>query len=436
MPTIINPVYSQNPLGQALSQLGQQMFGDTLTPALKREQLYGAQRQNTELGRMMEMARSGNVDPNQFGAAAIGAGNTDYGNMFRFLTATDPNAGDDAVTRAQRGSGMAESSTVGGFNASLGEQQRQYDTSLGEKLRQYDASLGEQQRQFDQTPVEALVGGQPTFVPRSGAFGEDVSPILSNTERQGTPRTVSINGQTFVTYDMQTNALTGEPLPASADGQAFIGNVEGAPGDFGDVELREAREDLMARRVGVQTMTDQIGFLRDQLRESGDALGVLGSAARVINDWASQADILFRQAGVAVEPGVRDPNAYMSYFRESGIDNAVMQSVIVDLAYSIATSREPGKLTEVDVDRALRTLGGRLQDPVAMEQVLASVGQRVTAEYLAREKVYREQYPNLNLVPFEVPSIGNLAPAASGAPQSGAAKVFERGPDGQLQRVQ
>jgi hypothetical protein len=49
MPQIINPFRPQNtPLAQAITQVGKDIYGDQLTPALKREQLIAAQRGNVE----------------------------------------------------------------------------------------------------------------------------------------------------------------------------------------------------------------------------------------------------------------------------------------------------------------------------------------------------------------------------------------------------
>lgn len=104
-------------------------------------------------------------DPGAGAAAAFGAGvsGQDFANWKRALAAGVHGA-HDPVTNAMLGAGGAMGSTPAGFHA---DQTRQRE-------------------QFESTPVAALFGEEPRFVPQADVFAEGVSPILTDTQRKGT----------------------------------------------------------------------------------------------------------------------------------------------------------------------------------------------------------------------------------------------------------
>jgi hypothetical protein len=126
-------------------------------------------------------------------------------------------------------------------------------------------------------------------------------------------------------------------------------------------------------------------------------------------------------AGIDAPEGLRDVRLYQDTFRALGVQNAELQSALLDLAYATATAREPGKLTDADVQRAMQTLGANLQDPQAMRQVLRGAVKRSRMDYDAQERTYMGAFgDNLNLTPArfrEIPPLDGAAPAG-GAPQT------------------
>lgn len=205
MVKLINAFRGTDPTASALAEMGKRMFGDQLTPAIKREQLRALQRQNTEtelLGRETAAFNTPDYDPRRVAARAALTGDTGYADRQRFMAATTSDQF-DPISRAMLGAGGAMSGTPSGFSSSLAEQ-----------ARQADAGFAEQKRQFDQKPMPALgADGTPTFAPQGQAAGGGFQPILSNTERQGT-----LVGQNFG----QMGSL---PVPE----QTYLGATAGSP---------------------------------------------------------------------------------------------------------------------------------------------------------------------------------------------------------------
>lgn len=72
---------------------------------------------------------------------------------------------------------------------------------------------------------------------------------------------------------------------------------------------------------------------------------------------------------------------------EANIHNGQAQALVMDIAYAIATSREGGRLTDQDVDRAILTMGGNQPDPRALVAVLGSLTLRKADEWDNRLKL-------------------------------------------------
>lgn len=176
-------------VGRAISEAAQAMWGDTLTPALKREKLYGLQRENVETGNLMNaFSNPGRVDINQVIPMGIGAG-MDPTKLAEFILtkyAHTYGAKDPSVTNAWVGAGKAYGQSPLGFDEGLANDRTLQAMRNAAAMQQHQASLAQQRALWEQTPEQALIDGRPTFVPRSGVFAEGVQPILSNSEAQGT----------------------------------------------------------------------------------------------------------------------------------------------------------------------------------------------------------------------------------------------------------
>lgn len=297
---------------------------------------------------------------------------------------------------------------------------------------------------FGNTPVENVVTPEgPRIATRLDSVGQE--PFVQD-RSPGTVRMYRTrDNQIGRTVDGMTDMVTKMPIPADA----VVGTISDDSGSFGNSELSKAREEVLGRRAGIQAMTEHVMTLDEQLANANadQTVGIVGSAARVFNDLATQAGAVLRAAGVEAPEGLRNVQNYQETFRSLGVQNAQLQSGLLDLAYATAQSREPGRLTENDINRALQTIGANLQDPLAMRQVLRSAVQRATTDYRATESTLMDAYgdaPNLRPAQFpEIPPIDGMSttprpetadPAAAGG--AGGVERWERGPDGKLRRAQ
>lgn len=104
--------------------------------------------------------------------------------------------------------------------------------------------------------------------------------------------------------------------------------------------------------------------------EGGKVLGLTGAGARIFNNVRSEIQS-------ALGSGNETSMSYLNDFaRRQGIRSEQLRSVVIDMAFAMATSREPGKLTNQDVERAIQTIGAATSDPKAFRAVLQAARAR------------------------------------------------------------
>lgn len=215
MPVIINP-YKQtpNPLGDALERAAKSMYGDTLTPALKREQLYGAQRENVETDNLMgAVATGGELDWSAIAPAIVGAGYdpSKFNDLVLGRSANMFGARDQRTQNAQVGAGKNFDATAEAFDVTDQTKRRGQDINSADSRYGTDVSNARQMYEFNNTPEKAMVGDEERFVRRSDVFGEDVAPILSQSEQKPA---VKFNSY----YDLYLNQNSMDPdLPSEQE---------------------------------------------------------------------------------------------------------------------------------------------------------------------------------------------------------------------------
>jgi hypothetical protein len=235
MVRIINAFRGESPIGNVLTQLGQQLFGDQAGASINREQAYALQRSNVETDNLAARtaatggAQMGAADPiNQAMMIAAGYDPSDYANMALMGAANQFGFDDPRTTNAQLGAGIGAGSTATGFNRTLAENARQanqtdatqrynVDTDATTTIATNDARIAEDARQFGLTPYSFRgPDGMPIIGTNTTAIGE--RPILSNTDVQGTLAQNAIEGagigalpaadQRYIGADANEAALT------------------------------------------------------------------------------------------------------------------------------------------------------------------------------------------------------------------------------------
>jgi len=170
MVTIVQGIRRPNPIAEGINNAAKAIFGDQLTPALKRSQLNLAEqkfaRENAEAIGLDNLARSfdpgGNVSGRLSDAVRSGFSASDLGRL-GLQEAAQGFSGDlsDAsalpLSRAQLGAGLATSSTIPGFNASEAQDAaltREGIASTAATSRANQAArIGEQRFQFENAPL-------------------------------------------------------------------------------------------------------------------------------------------------------------------------------------------------------------------------------------------------------------------------------------------
>jgi hypothetical protein len=183
MPQIINPFRVQNtPLAQAITQVGSDIYGDQLTPALKREQLIAAQRGNVETGNLAQSFAdpAGKLD---FQAGILsGYKPQDMADMRRLQMADTYGARDPRTQASQIGAGGSAASTFEAVDMADATDRRGQDIASSDRRFGFNLNDATERYKFANTPEEVMVNGQAGFLPREKVFDAGVQPILSQSE--------------------------------------------------------------------------------------------------------------------------------------------------------------------------------------------------------------------------------------------------------------
>lgn len=458
--TFRNPYSYTSPIGAALADLTRTIIsGPSRAEKIKAaEEMLAVKRENENLLKAQTLLATPGYDPNAFAAAALGGGLTgDSAADFNLLGAPVANL-DEAFRRA----GGAYSGTQAGFSIDQANQNTRAANTLAETARHNMATEGQAAYEFNNTPFAAIGPNGPQVFTNLSAVGKPA--VTSETDMKGyllgenfanldalsplqqtvlgakgtgnPPRTKMYtlpDGTIGRTFDDMTDAVTGQPLPQGA----LVGDASLTGTDFTNTELAKQRESLIGRRQTVEGLIGQVNELDKMLADpnAGASVGVIGAGAGILNNLASQVEAGLQLAGVETPPEVRDVLTYQSTFRSLGIDNAQIQSALIDLAYSVADAREGGQKSVEDVNNALRTIGANLGDPIAMRTVLRKAADRAVREYGAAENILRQVYGDkLNLPAAAFSPVANSP--LGGAPAAAPVEQWERGPDGKLMRVQ
>lgn len=224
-----------------------------------------------------------------------------------------------------------------------------------------------------------------------------VTDVEAPTERQAERRTISAEeaNERFGTTLNPGAAVTIE-RPQGAREFSIVdveGGVErreeGEPGGFaGQTEERQFNELETNARNLIANTQEAI----DLLEENPDINTFVGRGASIINSFTAEARALGRQiGGEEFDPENLNPDRFEDTFRELGIESDRMKSLVQSMAYSIARTREGGRLSEPDIRSAIRTVGANTSDPEAFKQILRDVARRtarrvqITAQILGVE---------------------------------------------------
>lgn len=149
MPKIISAFSGESPLGDTIAKLGASMFGGNTTDnALKNEQLYALQRENTERDNYAKLVANAGIMPtanNKLAQAMIIAAGIDPRNsayLGRMDAATQFGADDPRTANWQIAAGDQYSATAPAFKSTLAEQTRNNDLQSTDRRYNVDQDVG------------------------------------------------------------------------------------------------------------------------------------------------------------------------------------------------------------------------------------------------------------------------------------------------------
>lgn len=186
MPTIVNPYRTNNTqLATAIRNVGESLFGDQLTPALKREKLRGLQRENVETENLMRAVNTGDAfDWASIAPAIVGSGYDpqDFNVLNRGRSAALYGARDPRTQAAQIGAGSPFSATAEAFDMGEATTRRGQDIASSDRRYNTDRDYDLGMFKFLNEPEAVSVDGENVFLPRGELVTSGASPVTKRAE--------------------------------------------------------------------------------------------------------------------------------------------------------------------------------------------------------------------------------------------------------------
>ncbi len=315
MPRIINTFASENPLAKTIGALGQSMFGDQLTPALKKQELADAQRKQLgieELARTFGTAADGNVNFTRAAESGVlgGIKPEDVAMFTNFLAGNITGPRSVQTTDAMAGAGKygdsAENLDLNRSNAfSMNEadnttQRYGYDKTAETSLANNAADNSRLWQQFLQEPKPAMVGDKPSFLPQGNLVSSGAAPVVDN--NQVSPVDQFRRYLTAADAAMPDappeakRAWAVEQISKSKSKGVTVYGPDGQPivemGGSGFEPTNAVQTQLQKSQVNYDKFKATIGMARDVASKNPNIFGVVGIGRQAVQDSAQIAKSL------------------------------------------------------------------------------------------------------------------------------------------------
>lgn len=329
MPVIVNPFKpARSPVGEAIANLAQTAFGDTLTPALKREQLVAAQRGNVETENLMRGVNTGgDLDWAALAPAIVGSGYkpADFNELVRGRAANMYGARDPRTQAAQVGAGSPFTATAEAFDIGQATDRRGQDIMSADRRYSTDVNDATERYKFDNKPLEATVGGQNVFVPQSGAFDSGVSPMI---DEKASPAAVynAYHDLWLQNYPDDVEGAKKFALEQSAKrgGGMSITTPDGTTVELGGVgaigkPTNNVQSSLQKQSIEAESFNRLAGIADQYLEDPSNAnlFGVVGKGRQLTQGLAQAANNL------AITLGAQDVGQAVNTIREEAKANGL-----------------------------------------------------------------------------------------------------------------
>ena len=267
------------------------------------------------------------------------------------------------------------------------------------------------------TPKQHVAVG-PTL---SQQAGSDLGSLpLINRQARLAPTLSQVDGANVgsLSEEDQLARVAAKPLTAAQEKATAINRVRAAVGDTGDFTranavdlhlsgmfdaatslerktiitkvLPAAAKKMMAKYTGIEQSVARIDELSNLLAENGSTIiSAAGKISSSFEGLKSQAMAVSRMFGGKDEDVNEDDIAVrlsryagQSDFSKQALASAEVKSLVIGLAYALASSREGGgKLSTSDVNAAIDTIGGGLASADSFKGVLKRVRNQTTGDW-------------------------------------------------------
>jgi len=462
-----NPTTGNPSLGDAFTLLAKPYL-DTLTPAIKRQSLFDAERKAAGVASVDEAIQAAKTSgglPNIYDLASGGV----RGGM------TGANVGDYNLLLA---SGVKGAQSREATDAAFGSGKNYGSTYHGTQDQLQNARTLQAMQEATKLKVEAqkpqtvLVNGVPTVVRQSESYGQPASvgmaeqqgallrdnwdrlPDLGEEQKKAigalppTERTlnyVAPNPAGGVsrgrTVDGRTDMTTGQPLPASA--QVVSPTNQGGTGPFTPdaTDSRGLRARLQANKEVVD-LADRIrnivsndatvvGPTGNVRRLSQNAVDTLNNVGTLFGDPERFTGALAQTQSEAVSKGV-NPSVIMGLFDPNASNIVKMNSLLLYKAAAALAGQSGREVSDKDIIHLTSIVGDPASWLEGSQQYLNGI--KFVRDIAAQGAQNAEQALAAGDV-RGTPSASSETPSAQGPSPDGVLR-WERGPDGRPRRVQ
>lgn len=160
-------------------------------------------------------------------------------------------------------------------------------------------------------------------------------------------------------------------------------------------DLSNAAQDKLGEsEISTRQYIATTGDMLSLLDQNEDINTAIAGAASLVEGFKQEATAIGRAVGIGFDEKQLDPATYDFDIDGLGTLNARTKSLITALAYTRARINDPGgRLSERDVQAAIREIGGNLSDPDAFRAVLLDVAQRADRDFRIRYSTLKgEEY--------------------------------------------
>ena len=465
MPRIINTFSSSNPLAESIKAIGQAHFGDQVTPALKRQQLVDAQREQfgaEELARTFGAATDGAVNFNRAAESAVlgGLKPEDVAMFTNYLAGNITGPRSDLTTNAMAGAGKFADSAknldlnrANAFNMNAADNDTQrygFDTQAATSRANNTDDNTRMWDEFTQKPIEAMVGDKPGFVQQGKAVDSGAAPILNENQidpvalfrRQLPASELMFPGDPAKARQhaiAQLSKTTSKGVTVfGPDGNPIV-EMGGTDGGGGFAPTNATETQLQRSQINYDKFKATIGMARDVAAKNPNIFGVVGIGRQATQDAAEIAKSLGAVFGVkdiqgtlagleqdAAAQGV-DTNLFGTKY-----DPALgqIESLGKILAYSGASTiagQSGNALSNKDVENISQILGDPRDWAMNQQRFLTKLQQ--VEDYVNGQMQVNSKYL------FGQPG-GVTPPPTATVPPPAARESWTIGPDGKPVRVQ